>query len=64
MENAKAEIAKPFERESELVAKAARLAELDALLNMDERDGEVLDDGRGEEDIDLRLEKNRGGLER
>ena len=59
MENAKAEAAKPFEREDELTAKTARLAELDALLNMDERDGEVLDDGRGEEEPDAEPVKER-----
>lgn len=43
MENAKAEIAKPFAQEEELNEKAARLAALDALLNMDKRENEALD---------------------
>ncbi len=37
-ETAKAEVGKPFPQEAELVEKSARLSELDALLNMDERD--------------------------
>ena len=43
MENAKAEVEKPFEQEQELSEKAARLAELDALLNMDKRENATLD---------------------
>ncbi|MDO4647900.1 MAG: SNF2-related protein [Eubacteriales bacterium] len=37
-EAAKVEVGKPFPQEAELAEKAARLSELDALLNMDERD--------------------------
>ena len=43
MDNAKAEVEKPFEQEQELSEKAARLAELDALLNIDKRENDVLD---------------------
>lgn len=43
MDNAKAEVEKPFEQEQELSEKAARLAELDALLNMDKRENAALD---------------------
>ena len=43
MENAKAEVEKPFAQEQELSEKAARLAELDALLNIDKRENDVLD---------------------
>ena len=43
MDNAKAEVEKPFEQEQELSEKAARLAELDALLNMDKRENTTLD---------------------
>ena len=44
LETAKAEAAKPFPQEDELKTKSARLAELDAMLNMDKRnDGPVLD---------------------
>ena len=34
---AQAELGKPFPQEAELAEKSARLAELDALLNMDDR---------------------------
>ena len=40
---AKEEVTKPFPQEEELKTKAARLAELNALLNMDEKDESVLD---------------------
>ncbi len=45
-EAAKAEVGKPFPQEAELAEKSARLSELDALLNMDERDSspELSDD--------------------
>lgn len=43
MDNAKAEVEKPFEQEHELSEKTARLAELDALLNMDKRENATLD---------------------
>lgn len=43
MDNAKAEVEKPFEQEQELSEKTARLAELDALLNIDKRENDVLD---------------------
>jgi hypothetical protein len=36
MENAKAELDKPFAFEAEFAEKSARLAEIDAMLNMDE----------------------------
>ena len=39
-EAAKAELSKPFPQEAELAEKSARLAELDAELNMDEHDAE------------------------
>ena len=43
MENAKAEVEKPFAQEDELRTKSARLAELDAMLNMDKRENDTLD---------------------
>ena len=43
VENAKAEIAKPFPREAELDEKCKRLAELNAELNMDRRENEIVD---------------------
>jgi N12 class adenine-specific DNA methylase len=41
IENAKAELQQPFKQETELAEKSKRLAELDALLNMNERDNVV-----------------------
>ncbi len=43
IENAKAEAEKPFAQEDELRTKLARLAELDAMLNMDKRENDTLD---------------------
>ena len=42
-ENAKAELGKPFAMEAELKEKNKRLAELNALLNLDEKDAVILD---------------------
>jgi hypothetical protein len=46
------------------VEKTARLAELDALLNMDERDGDVIDDGKGEEEVEVEPVLKDKGRER
>lgn len=43
LETAKTEVEKPFPREEELKAKTARLEELNALLNMDGKDPEIID---------------------
>lgn len=43
LETAKVEVQKPFAREEELKAKTARLEELNALLNLDKREPEVVD---------------------
>lgn len=43
MDNAKEEIDRPFPQEEELATKSARLAELDAMLNMDKRENETVD---------------------
>ena len=48
IENAKAELNTPFAREAELAEKSARLKELNILLNMDQKDRELLDDGQEE----------------
>ena len=42
-ENAKTEVEKPFAQEEELKTKSARLAELDALLNIDKKENDTLD---------------------
>ena len=47
--NAKAEMETPFAREKELAEKSARLKELNILLNMDQKDRSVLDEGLAEE---------------
>jgi hypothetical protein len=44
VENARAELEKPFAFEVELAEKSARLAELDAMLNMDNRPAEIAGD--------------------
>ena len=43
VENAKQEVAKPFPGEEELKEKAARLDQLNILLNMDKRENEIVD---------------------
>jgi len=43
LEKAKTEVEKPFPQEEELTAKQARLSELNAALNMDQRDDTILD---------------------
>ena len=43
LENAKAEVDKPFPHEEELKTKTERLAELNALLDMDKKDNEIVD---------------------
>ena len=50
LENAKAEVHKPFSQEEELAAKTARLNELNALLNLDKTENEIVDGERGEEE--------------
>jgi len=54
-ENARAELGKPFEREQELTEKSARLAELDSMLNIDEKPEIVVMDCVDDEmdDIDV-----------
>ena len=51
LENAKAEVQKPFPQEEELAAKTARLNELNALLNLDKTENEIVDGERGEEEL-------------
>ena len=49
LENARSELAAPFAREAELAEKTARLKELNILLNMDEKDKSLIDDGPEED---------------
>ena len=51
MRTAKREVEKEFPKEQELREKAARLQELNSLLNMDERDDTVLDDNEVEAEV-------------
>ena len=62
MEAAKADAAKPFQREQELQEKSKRLAELTKLLKMDEKDRELLDSAPDEGDE--QPERKVVGLER
>lgn len=48
LENARTELATPFAREAELAEKTKRLKELNILLNMDEKDKTLMDDGPDE----------------
>jgi len=43
LENAKIEVKRPFAQEKDLKTKSARLDELDILLNMDQKDNELID---------------------
>ena len=61
VETAKKEVGVPFEKEEELQTKSARLAELNILLNMDERENEIVD---GEPDEEPEAEKKILGYER
>ena len=50
LESAKIEVEKPFPHEEELKMKSARLAELNALLDMDKKENEIVDGEREDED--------------
>lgn len=50
LESAKAEVQKPFPQEEELAAETARLNELNALLNLDKKENEIVDGERGDEE--------------
>ena len=50
LDNAKTEVQRPFPQEEELAAKTTRLNELNALLNLDKRENEIVDGERGEEE--------------
>ncbi len=49
LENAKAELDKPFVHEEELKTKSARLAELNAMLDLNKKDNEIVDNDREDE---------------
>ncbi len=50
LENAKIEVEKPFASDEELKTKTARLDELNSLLNMDEKSGEIIGDEQSEDE--------------
>ena len=58
LEQAKAELNKPFPFEEELAAKSARLGELNAMLDMDKPENAIVDGERGEEDSTTTPEQN------
>ena len=60
VENAKAQLAKPFPDEAELTEKSRRLDELNAELNMDQRENEIADGEMPQEET----EQERDGMER
>ena len=50
LENAKVEVQKPFPQEEELKTKTERLNELNALLNLDKKENEIVDGERSEDE--------------
>ncbi|MBR0303003.1 MAG: helicase, partial [Clostridia bacterium] len=60
LETAKQDVDKPFAHEEELKVKSARLAELNAMLDLNKRDNEIVDD---EKDTDDAPEKEKDGRE-
>ena len=50
LENAKLEVQKPFPQEEELKTKTTRLNELNAMLNLDKRENEIVDGERAEDE--------------
>ena len=57
--NAKAEMETPFAREKELAEKAARLKELNILLNMDQKDRSVLDEGPEKDKLEKKKQRDQ-----
>ena len=67
VENAKAQLAKPFPDEAELTEKSRRLDELNAELNMDQRENEIADGEMPQEETEQerdRMERNERQEER
>ena len=58
LENARTEMETPFAKEAELKEKSERLKELNILLNMDQKDRTLLDDGN--EEVVQEKENNKG----
>ena len=64
LETAKAEVLKPFPREKELKAKLLRLEELNALLNIDKREPEIVADAEAPEACEQPPARKTTDLER
>ena len=64
LETAKAEVLKPFPREEELKAKLLRLEELNALLNIDKREPEIVADAKAPEACEQPPARKTTDLER
>ena len=64
LETAKIEVLKPFPREEELQAKLARLEELNALLNMDKREPEIVVETEAPDNSQQPLKRKTTELER
>ena len=64
LETAKAEVLKPFPREEELKAKLLRLEELNALLNIDKREPEIVADAEAPEACEQPPTRKTTDLER
>ena len=58
--NAKEQLEKPFAKDEELKQKEARLRELNALLNVDKRENEMVDEEpEQDESTPIRIEKDK-----
>ena len=64
LETAKVEVLKPFPREEELQTKLARLEELNALLNMDKREPEIVAETEAPDNSQQPLKRKTTELER
>ena len=64
LETARVEVLKPFPREEELQAKLARLEELNALLNMDKREPEIVTEAEAPDNSQQPLKRKTTELER
>ena len=64
LETARVEVLKPFPREEELQAKLARLEELNALLNMDKREPEIVAEAEAPDNSQQPLKRKTTELER
>ena len=58
------EVMKPFDQEEELAVKSARLEELNALLNLDEKDKELAEPSAEQQEETKRRTTRSRGMER